>query len=153
MKDLMKREKIVVHHSASPTTVRMGRKTVPVDVDMIRDWHLANGWSDIGYNYVILPDGRCEDGRPLNLPGAHCKAGGRNFIGIGICLVGNFSLTQVPEAQLKGLVDKILSLMDEHELKVSDVELHREVPEAHTECPGKYFPAEGLRKRLGELIF
>ncbi|MHB1405424.1 MAG: hypothetical protein ACYCV0_07520 [Desulfitobacteriaceae bacterium] len=47
---------------------------------------------------------------------------------------------------------ELLSLIAEYELKVSDVELHREVPEAHTECPRKYFPAEGLRKRLGEQV-
>ena len=143
-------QKIVVHHSASPTTVRMGARVIPVDAAMIREWHLVNGWSDIGYHFVILPDGRCEEGRPLYRPGAHCKAGRRNFMGIGICLVGNFSKTRVPTAQLDGLVKHTLSLMGTYGLTIEDIELHREVPGAATECPGKYFPAEEMRKKLRE---
>lgn len=142
-------QKIVVHHSASPTTVRRGKESIPVDVAMIREWHLTNGWSDIGYNFVILPDGRCEEGRPLYRPGAHCVDGHRNFIGIGICLVGNFSQTEgVPEAQLSGLLDKIESLLAAFHLNLADVELHRGVPGAATECPGRYFPEDLLRKEL-----
>jgi N-acetylmuramoyl-L-alanine amidase len=142
-------QKIVIHHSASPTTVRLGKDLVPVNAAMIRQWHLGNGWSDIGYHFVILPDGRCEEGRPLYRQAAHCTAGHRNFIGIGICLVGNFSeLKEVPEAQLSGLVAKPKSLMAEYRLTPADVELHREVPGAATECPGRYFPVERLRKEL-----
>jgi N-acetylmuramoyl-L-alanine amidase len=142
-------QKIVIHHSASPTRVRRGKDLIPVDAAMIRQWHLGNGWSDIGYHFVILPDGTCEEGRPLYRQGAHCTAGHRNFIGIGICLVGNFSeIREVPEAQLNGLLHKIRSLMAEYPLTSADVELHREVPGAATECPGYYFPADRLREEL-----
>ena len=146
-------QKIVIHHSASPTTVRRGKDVLPVDAAMIREWHLTKGWSDIGYHFVILPDGRCEEGRPLYRPGAHCTAGHRNFIGIGICLVGNFSQVEdVPEAQLSGLLDKIESLIADFHLKPEDVELHREVPGAATECPGRYFPEDLLRKKIKERL-
>lgn len=102
---------------------------------------------------MILPDGRCEEGRPLYRPGAHCVVGNRNFIGIGICLVGNFSqLEEVPEAQRDGLLDKLVSLMAAYHLGVEDVELHREVPGAATECPGRYFPADLLRKELQDRL-
>lgn len=146
-------QKIVVHHSASPVNVRRGKEIVPVNAAMIREWHLTKGWSDIGYHFVILPDGRCEDGRPLYRPGAHCNVGHRNFIGIGICLVGNFSqLEEVPEAQMNGLIEKISSLMAAFHLKPEDIELHREVPGAATECPGRYFPDDILRKELQERL-
>ena len=142
-------QKIVIHHSASPTTVRRGKDILPVDAAMIREWHLGNGWSDIGYHFVILPDGRCEEGRPLYRQGAHCAVGHRNFIGIGICLVGNFSQAEeVPEVQLSGLLDKLESIMGEFHINIEDVELHREVPGAATECPGCYFPADLLREEL-----
>ncbi|MEL1134998.1 N-acetylmuramoyl-L-alanine amidase [Desulfitobacterium sp. THU1] len=146
-------QKIVVHHSASPTSVMRGKNSVPVDVAMIRQWHLAKGWSDIGYHFVILPDGRCEEGRPLYRPGAHCVAGHRNFIGIGICLVGNFSQAdEIPEAQLNGLVTKVISLMQNYHLDIEDVELHREIPGAATECPGRYFPEDLFRRVLKERL-
>jgi N-acetylmuramoyl-L-alanine amidase len=87
--------------------------------------------------------------RPLHRPGAHCNAGHRNFIGIGICLVGNFNqLDEIPEAQLSGLLDKIGSLMAAFHLSLEDVELHRDVPGAATECPGRYFPEDVLREEL-----
>ncbi|MGE4273656.1 MAG: N-acetylmuramoyl-L-alanine amidase [Desulfitobacterium sp.] len=146
-------QKIVVHHSASPTSVKRGKTSVPVDTAMIRQWHLAKGWSDIGYHFVILPDGRCEEGRPLYRPGAHCVAGHRNFIGIGICLVGNFSQAdEIPETQLNGLVTKVISLMQDHHLDIGDVELHREIPGAATECPGRFFPEDLFRRVLKERL-
>ena len=105
-------QKIVIHHSASPATVRQGGLDIPVNAAMIREWHLIKGWSDIGYHFVILPDGSCEPGRPIYRPGAHCIASNRNFIGLGICLVGNFSEIEVPDVQLAGLVNKVEALMD-----------------------------------------
>lgn len=146
-------QKIVIHHSASLTSIRRGREIVPVNTAMIREWHLLNGWSDIGYHFVILPDGRCEEGRPLYRPGAHCNVGHRNFIGIGVCLVGNFSENdEVPEAQLQGLIDTVAALMAEYQLRLEDVELHREVPGAATECPGRYFPDDILRQELQKRV-
>ena len=143
-------QKIVIHHTASPIEVRRSGKIVPVDAAMIREWHKTKGWSDIGYHFVVLPYGLCEEGRPLYRTGAHCKAGSRNFIGIGICLVGNFSETEVPEAQRGGLVKKIVQLMEVFKLGIEAVELHRDVPGAATECPGRYFPEDVLMKELKE---
>jgi hypothetical protein len=42
------------------------------DVAEIRRWHLARGWNDIGYHFVIRPDGEVEVGRMLHEIGAHC---------------------------------------------------------------------------------
>ena len=143
-------QKIVIHHTATPAEVRRSGKIVPVDAAMIREWHKTKGWSDIGYHFVIRPDGSCEDGRPLYRLGAHCNVGHRNFIGIGICLVGNFNETEVPDAQLVGLVNKVVQLMEAFKLGIEAVELHRNVPGAVTECPGRYFPADVLKKELEE---
>jgi len=143
-------QKILIHHTASPTEVRRLGKNVPVDATMIREWHKTKGWSDIGYHFVIMPDGYCEEGRPSYRPGAHCNVGKRNFIGIGVCLVGNFSETEVPEAQINGLVNKVVQLMKAFKLGIEDVELHRDVPRAATECPGRYFPADVFKKELEE---
>ena len=72
-------QKIVIHHTASPTEVRRTGKTVRVDAAMIREWHKTKGWSDIGYHFVIMPDGLCEEGRPLYRPGAATECPGRYF--------------------------------------------------------------------------
>lgn len=60
----------------------------------IRDWHVnGNGWSDIGYHYVIRRDGTVETGRDRDNDGdiweeigAHVR--GHNGNSLGICLVG-----------------------------------------------------------------
>ena len=65
----------ILHCSATPA----GR---PHNAAEIRRWHVdGNGWSDIGYHYVILIDGTVEAGRPLWRKGAHTK-GHNNDIGI-----------------------------------------------------------------------
>ena len=75
-------QKIVINHMASATEVRSSEKTVPVNAAIIREWHKTKGWSNIGYHFVIMPDGQCEEGRPLYRPRAHCYVGNRNFIRI-----------------------------------------------------------------------
>src|SRR5665648_425448 len=80
-------QKIVIHHTASPTEVRRSGKLVPVNAAMIRAWHKTKGWSDIGYHFVIGPDGRCEQGRPIYRPGAHCN------VAKGECPCGRYPLS------------------------------------------------------------
>ncbi len=74
---------IIVHCTATPE----GRD---VSVDTIRRWHVSgNGWSDIGYHYVIALDGTVSAGRPVEQPGAHCA--GHNARSIGVCYVGGLA--------------------------------------------------------------
>jgi hypothetical protein len=78
-------DKIIVHHSASPQDTTVAQ---------IRDWHVnGNGWSDIGYHYIILADGTLERGRNINRTGAHCK--NKNKGSIGICLKDKMSMVTV----------------------------------------------------------
>ncbi len=101
---------IVVHHSTSP------RWTT---VEDIRKWHIDdNEWDDIGYHYVIYPDGSIHEGRPIDKIGAHAK--GRNTTHIGICLVGYDSFT---DEQVKSL-DKLI------------IELSLPIERHHEKCPG-----------------
>lgn len=70
---------IIVHCSATPPDVDVG-------VDDIRQWHLARGWDDVGYHFVIRRDGTVEPGRPTEFKGSHVV--GRNHESLGVCLVG-----------------------------------------------------------------
>lgn len=73
-------KEIVLHCSATPPGMDIG-------VDTIRDWHVrGNGWSDIGYHYVVRLDGMVEQGRAEERVGAHVK--GHNSNSIGVCYVG-----------------------------------------------------------------
>ena len=72
---------LIVHCSATP-------EGKDYSVEDIRADHRKQGWSDIGYHYVIYRDGTVHTGRDVDLVGAHCAKGGHNQHSIGICYIG-----------------------------------------------------------------
>lgn len=74
-------KEIIIHCTATP-------EGKDFTVDDIRRWHKQQGWSDIGYHYVIYRDGTIALGRDVDLVGAHCSKGGHNLYSIGVCYVG-----------------------------------------------------------------
>ena len=95
---------IIVHCSATP-------EGKDYTLDTIRQWHRQRGFSDIGYHYVIHPDGKVEEGRDVNIAGAHCS--GHNSKSIGICYIGGMTAdnkkakdtrTEEQRANLKALL-------------------------------------------------
>ena len=70
--------KIIVHCSAT-------REEENYEVAEIRKWHLARGFSDIGYHFYIDLYGEIHKGRDISKIGAHCKGHNRNSIGICYC--------------------------------------------------------------------
>ncbi len=77
---MTKINKLIVHCSAT-------REGQHITVDTIRNWHVkGNGWSDIGYHYIIYLDGTIVKGREDNVRGAHVK--GNNTGSLGICYIG-----------------------------------------------------------------
>lgn len=132
-------KRIVLHHSAS------GLDTTIHDINR---WHLNNGWSGIGYHYVIYPDGTIYRGRPENKAGAHAYQDSKheaNSDGIGICMIGNFQTSNPTEAQMSSVV----WLIGDIHSRYPNIPVigHKDV--MATACPGKLFPWDELRKRLG----
>jgi N-acetylmuramoyl-L-alanine amidase len=82
-------DKIIFHCAFTPPQMDIG-------VEEIRQWHLAKGWADIGYHFVIRRDGSVETGRPIGMMGAHCL--GQNANSIGVCLVGGMNTTGGPDS-------------------------------------------------------
>ena len=83
---------LIVHCSATP-------EGVDYTVDDIRRWHKQQGWSDIGYHYVVYRNGLIVDGRDVDLIGAHCLKGGHNTHSIGICYVGGVDKDDVRKSK------------------------------------------------------
>lgn len=73
--------KIIIHCSATP-------EGKDYTVDDIRRWHKQQGWSDIGYHYVVYRNGDVVKGRDVDIQGAHCADNGGNINSIGICYIG-----------------------------------------------------------------
>lgn len=56
-------------------------------MQQIQNGHMAQGWADIGYNYIIMPSGRVYVARGQNVVGAHTVGHNED---IGICFAGDF---------------------------------------------------------------
>lgn len=123
---------IVIHCSATPE----GRAH---DVKDIRAWHLARGFADVGYHYVIRLDGVVEPGRREDLVGAHCVESGMNRRSIGICYIGGMDIgmkkvkdTRTPE-QRRAILELVRNLQRKYGIPDSRVFGHRDF--ARKGCP------------------
>lgn len=121
---------IVLHCSATRAVQDIGAAD-------IRKWHKAQGWSDIGYHYVIRRNGKVETGRAAGAAGSHVK--GHNHDSVGICLVGGLNnKTFAPEdnftpaqwASLKTLVARLVK-----QYPKAKVLGHRDFPGVQKACP------------------
>lgn len=76
--------------------------TLGGDVRAFRRYHVEErGWRDVGYHFIILPDGEIEVGRMLDEVGAHCR--GENRDSIGTVLVGKKEFTGMQFKALRRL--------------------------------------------------
>lgn len=108
--------KIVVHHTASPNGVKDPAATVRFGYEL----HVVTrGFTDIGYHFLISPDGQIfegrrarkygkgelhmgEDGAGNAIIGGHTK--GRNAGSCGIALIGNFMKSSPSNAAIESLI-------------------------------------------------
>jgi N-acetylmuramoyl-L-alanine amidase/Secretion system C-terminal sorting domain len=95
---------LIVHHGASSNTSSNWAGVVA----SYFDYHVnSNGWSDIGYNYLVAPDGTAFVGRGggENVQGAHMCS--RNQNTMGVCMIGNY----VAENPTTAAVDKLVKIL------------------------------------------
>jgi N-acetylmuramoyl-L-alanine amidase len=136
---------IMLHHSLTEDG-----KTVSWQA--IRKFHIeTNHWADIGYHFGIeLINDQYEIliGRPLDHEGAHCV--GMNSKALGICFVGNFDLTPVPNMQWAKGIELVRSLIKLFDIPVNFVVGHRDY--APKSCPGKLFDMDLFRRDLARSL-
>jgi N-acetylmuramoyl-L-alanine amidase len=149
---------IIIHHSA----VAPPLDGAPVDAVAIDRIHRRRGYEifywgkfyNIGYHYIILPDGTVQKGRPELLQGSHTE--GYNSY-IGICLIGNFSSANNPAgkrglpaptaAQIDALIQLSRDLQKRYGFTWQQIRRHSDV-NPNSECPGDRFPIEEFWARL-----
>jgi hypothetical protein len=150
-------ENMIVHHSA-------GSNNVSDFTQAVRDIYILhteeNGWSDIGYNYLVAPNGVIyagrdpEDGAQDEVMGAHFC--GSNSNTMGICLLGNYETVE-PELQMIESLETILSWKSykddlnplgssSHPLNVGLGVISGHQDGCNTLCPG-----ENVYKRLPDI--
>lgn len=138
--NLNKVDAIVLHHAAHTSA----------SVKDIESWHISQGWTAIGYNYIVDKDGNIYEGRGFNLPSG---VAGHNSHTMSICFVGDYHTIDkvMPDVQFNAGVDIINYVISKLPQKVKIIG-HRDL--MATGCPGQYFPLEEmstLKKRKAKL--
>jgi hypothetical protein len=96
---------LIVHHTATPNTSSDWAATVRA----IWNYHAVTlGWGDIGYNYLIDPNGVIYEGRSGGdgSMGAHFSCANGNTM--GVALLGNYS-SVAPSASMMDSLERLLA--------------------------------------------
>lgn len=118
---------LIIHCSATPG----GRDYTVADIDR---WHKARGFKMIGYHYVIRLDGTIEQGRPLEMTGAHCK--GHNARSIGICYIGGLDPKDRPkDTRTPAQKDSLWALVQALLKQFPNATIHGHNEFANKACP------------------
>jgi N-acetylmuramoyl-L-alanine amidase len=122
---------IAIHCSAT-------RPSQDVGAADIRKWHKAQGWSDIGYHFVIRRNGKIEKGRAVDAVGAHVA--GFNASSVGICMVGGVSQKDFTKAEnnfTKEQFNALMALLVQLCVRYPKAKVrgHRDFPKVAKACP------------------
>ena len=119
---------IIVHCTATPE----GRE---VSISEIRQWHKQRGFSDVGYHYVVHLHGDVENGRDVDIVGAHCT--GHNAHSIGVCYVGGVAKDGNTPKDTRTLQQKaaLLKLLTELRKTYPGVKIYGHRDFARKACP------------------
>lgn len=122
----MKINKVIIHAADTPANMDVGAAE-------IRRWHVEdNGWSDIGYHFVIRRSGLVETGRDESTPGAHVR--GHNTGSLGVCMVGGNPGCNFTAGQWAALSALVTDILKRYGLSKGDVYGHRDFDSGKT-CP------------------
>lgn len=130
-------DKIFIHCSAT----KEGRD---IKTETIKSWHVkGNGWSDIGYHFVIELDGALKNGRPLHRSGAGVK--GHNAHSIHICYIGGLdSDRKAKDTRTEAQIDTMNKIIDSLKMDHPEASVH-----GHNEFSAKACPSFDVQKEYG----
>lgn len=118
---------IIIHCSAT----KEGQDFTVRDIDRR---HRQRGFKMVGYHFVIRLDGTIEQGRPLEMIGAHCS--GHNSHSIGICYIGGLDSSGKPkDTRTQAQKDVLWSLVKSLQKKYPRATLHGHNEFANKACP------------------
>ncbi len=157
---------LVVHHSGGNTTA----SDFAAVVRSYWDFHThGRGWGDIGYNWLVDPDGVVYQGRAFNLDGNKdvrgTHAGGFNSNSMGVCIIGDYSQNRPAREAVSSMNEVLAWKADERGLDpmgssvhaatgndLPTIQGHRDV--TATSCPGAAFYAmlPEIRRDVGLLV-
>lgn len=151
---------LIVHHSAGSNSSSNYAAVVAYIWDLHKN---TNGWSDIGYNWLIDPNGVIYEGRGSGVSGAHFSC--LNSGTLGVCILGDYRNFPVAQASLQALSDLLLfeactnaidpadsSVHASSQLILRHISGHRDANTAQVGCPsGTVCPGNVLYQKLDSL--
>lgn len=151
---------LIIHHSAGSNF----SSDWAAVVRSIWNFHVnGNGWSDIGYNWLVDPNGVVYIGRGDNILGAHFC--GKNTNTLGTCMMGDFTSVTPTANALASLADLYAWKACTEDIDplgssfhpasggiIPNVSGHRQ--SCNTSCPGDaFFPLlPEVREQIAEVI-
>jgi hypothetical protein len=132
--------RITVHHSAPPSALpaAASQQVYTDEIRRLQRYHMDQvtpRCGDIGYHFLIDPNGTVYEGRSLGWQGAH--AGGTNNVdNIGVCVLGDFRTTSPTPTALSALERLLEDLRARHRIARDAVHVKGHMELKATECPG-----------------
>ena len=138
-----KTDMIVIHHTGNPQDDDLSAYEINAS-------HQSQGWTCIGYHYVIRKNGVIEEGRPHWTVGAHAYGENSHTIGVHVC--GNFEIGEPTAAQIEALAMLLSNICGDYGLPIDRDHIvgHREL--MPTACPGRNLYAQ-MDTVVGKAIF
>jgi len=152
---------ILIHHTATPNT----DTDWPARVRSIWNYHTYDrGWGDVGYNYLIDPNGIIYEGRAGGDDVIAGHVSGHNTGTMGVAFLGTFSDVEPTDAALDSVelliawkssqkgIEPLESSTDYAGSYYANIAGHRDL--AATECPGEdlYGLLPTIRQNVYEII-
>jgi hypothetical protein len=127
-------QRLVVHHSWIPN---QSQYKGALSIRGIQNYHMDDpntGWTDIGYHFLIGPEGTIYQGRPETVVGAHASP---NTNAVGICLIGDYDPGKdpIPPVMEKSLVELLTWLCSNYKVNPG-VNIYGHCDYSTKSCPG-----------------
>ncbi len=140
---------LVVHHSSAPNASQFNGAS---SIRGIQAFHQnERGWIDIGYHFLIGPDGKIWEGRPTDVSGAHVIP---NPGKVGVCMIGDFQGVDVPTPEARESLKALLAWLSATYgvAPIQRIFGHRDW--MSTNCPGDtlYGDLPSIRQAVKDLI-
>ncbi|MGQ9928018.1 MAG: golvesin C-terminal-like domain-containing protein [Chloroflexaceae bacterium] len=169
---------MIVHHTADSNSLSGSQQSWADRVRAIWSFHtFTRGWGDIGYNYLIDPNGVIYEGRAGgdDAVGFHDTG---NYGSMGVALIGIYNTTAPSNAMLESLVNLLAWKAEQKGVDplgrsyyygcaisrycspfnpgaaINHIAGHRSVTPGHTTCPGDRVDAllPTIRQRVRERL-
>lgn len=136
---------LIVHHSAGSNQ----STDWPAVVRAIWNYHVnSNGWADIGYNWLVDPEGVLYEGRGDGIKGAHFC--GYNTATMGLCMIGDYTDIEPSDTAVQTLTKMLSWNVCNRQLDPLESEYHPSSDQVlqhisghrdgcNTACPGNTF--------------